>query len=97
MRSTPSFFNRVLAIFAFSGGVNETPCVCSPSLKVVSINLILFAEEDMLCVLLFEKEQEKCCRLFSGKFMQDQTSGQHESQSQMYFTRKIKHIRSVKQ
>ncbi len=38
IRSTRSFFNSVLAILAFSGGVNETPWVCSPSLSVVSIN-----------------------------------------------------------
>ena len=39
--STP-ISSSFLAISSFSSGVRETPGVCSPSLRVVSKNLILF-------------------------------------------------------
>jgi len=45
MASTPSL-SRLSAILSFFSGVNETPGVCSPSLRVVSKTLIFLGKLD---------------------------------------------------
>ena len=54
IRSTRSDCNSDLAILTFSVGVKETPCVCSPSRKVVSISWMCLEWVGMIIDCVFK-------------------------------------------